>query len=57
MAQSAYANPIITRIIVVNPDYLLPLKDHHLACWCKIGEPCHADTLVQLVNEKYADEN
>lgn len=21
-----------------------------LACWCKIGEPCHADVLLELAN-------
>lgn len=27
------------------------LKGKHLACWCKIGDPCHADILLKLANE------
>lgn len=23
----------------------------NLACWCKIGEPCHADILLELANK------
>ena len=26
------------------------LKGRNLACWCKPGEPCHADVLMTLVN-------
>jgi hypothetical protein len=26
------------------------LKGKNLACWCKEGEPCHADILLQIVN-------
>lgn len=26
------------------------LKGKNLACWCKIGEPCHADILLKLAN-------
>lgn len=27
------------------------LRGKNLACWCKPGEPCHADVLLELVNE------
>ena len=27
------------------------LRGKHLACWCKPGEPCHADVLLKLANE------
>lgn len=27
------------------------LRGKNLACWCKIGEPCHADILLKLANE------
>jgi hypothetical protein len=30
---------------------LLELYGRNLACWCKIGEPCHADTLLELANK------
>lgn len=26
------------------------LKGKNLSCWCKIGEPCHADVLLELLN-------
>ena len=31
------------------PD-LRPLRGKHLACWCRIGNPCHADVLLELAN-------
>lgn len=27
------------------------LKGKNLACWCKPGEPCHADFLLNIANE------
>jgi hypothetical protein len=30
---------------------LLELRGKNLACWCKLGVPCHADVLLQLANE------
>lgn len=29
---------------------LSPLRGKNLACWCKIGAPCHADVLLDLAN-------
>lgn len=26
------------------------LRDKDLACWCPLGEPCHADILLELAN-------
>jgi hypothetical protein len=31
------------------PD-LAPLRSRNLACWCKPGEPCHADALLEMAN-------
>jgi hypothetical protein len=28
--------------------WLAPLRGHDLACWCEIGQLCHADFLVEL---------
>ena len=28
-----------------------PLRGKNLACWCKPGEPCHADVLLALANK------
>lgn len=27
------------------------LRGKNLACWCKLGDPCHADVLLKLANE------
>lgn len=27
------------------------LRGKNLACWCKLGAPCHADVLLHLANE------
>lgn len=27
----------------------IELKGKDLACWCKIGEPCHADVLIEVI--------
>jgi len=26
------------------------LKGKHLLCWCKLGDPCHADILLKVAN-------
>jgi hypothetical protein len=28
------------------------LRGKDLACWCKPGEPCHADVLIELANKE-----
>lgn len=28
------------------------LRGKNLACWCKPGEPCHADVLLELANQE-----
>lgn len=37
-------NPPIKEEIIKN------LKGKNLACWCKEGEPCHADVLLEIAN-------
>lgn len=27
------------------------LRGKNLACWCKLGDPCHADVLLELANK------
>lgn len=29
---------------------LAELRDKDLCCWCKAGEPCHADVLLEMAN-------
>lgn len=31
-------------------DIRLHLGGKNLACWCRIGDPCHADVLLHLAN-------
>jgi len=38
-------------MMMVNPDFLEPLRGKNLGCWCKVGEPCHGDILLRLANE------
>jgi hypothetical protein len=38
----------------VNKLDLAPLRGKNLACWCRLGEPCHADVLLELANPKVA---
>lgn len=28
------------------------LRGKDLACWCPLGQPCHADVLLELANGK-----
>lgn len=38
------------------PDLVKALRGKNLGCWCKIGEPCHADVLLELANAIACDE-
>ena len=40
---NTYPGPLLMK-------YLAPLTGHDLACWCPIGDPCHANTLLGLAN-------
>jgi hypothetical protein len=31
---------------------LSELRGRNLACWCKPGQPCHADVLLELANKE-----
>ena len=32
------------------PSYIRQLRGKNLACWCKLDQPCHADTLLRIAN-------
>jgi hypothetical protein len=44
--------------LTLRPDLVTPmleaLRGRNLACWCPIGEPCHADTLLEYANRPMA---
>ena len=35
-------------------EHLPELRGKNLACWCKPGEPCHADVLLEIANRPSA---
>lgn len=41
------AESYMGKVIASLPD----LRGKNLACWCKPGEPCHADVLLELANK------
>lgn len=50
-AVNAYRETIIWHI-ANNPEKynIEKLRGKNLACWCKEGEPCHADILLKIAN-------
>ncbi len=40
------------RIAKYTRDALDDLRGKNLACWCKPGEPCHGDVLLERANEQ-----
>lgn len=39
-----------------NDEIVRELRGKNLACWCKPGEPCHADVLLELANRPSCEE-
>lgn len=35
--------------------HLHELRGHDLLCWCRAGQPCHADVLLELANSEAPD--
>ncbi len=31
-------------------EWIAPLRGKHMACWCPLDQPCHADVLLELAN-------
>ena len=46
-AVNAFRNIIASRADEVRRE----LRGRNLACWCPLGEPCHADVLLSLAND------
>ena len=45
-----YREICIGEVNARGPRGLDKLRGHNLACWCKPGEPCHADVILELAN-------
>ena len=41
---------VIVGLWVTVDDAIRELAGHDLACWCPLGQPCHADVLLALAN-------
>lgn len=53
MAVELFRAAILARrwgLVDFGPGEIAQLRGHDLACWCKLGEPCHADVLLELAN-------
>jgi hypothetical protein len=48
MAVGAFEEDI--RDGLIKPD-ISSLRGKNLACWCKVGDRCHADVLLELANQ------
>lgn len=33
-------------------NHIQDLRGKNLACWCPIGQPCHADVLLEIANKE-----
>jgi hypothetical protein len=51
-AVDAYAHWLATSLkgMALLRNHLHELRGKNLACWCRAGEPCHADLLLALAN-------
>jgi hypothetical protein len=38
--------------LLSDPCWLAPLKGKDLACWCRAGQACHGDYLLELANNE-----
>lgn len=37
--------------VFTKEEIIKDLGGKNLSCWCKIGEPCHADILLKIANQ------
>ena len=49
------ADLLAGRLGVTVNDVVRELRGKHLACYCKIGDPCHGDVLLRIANEEASD--
>lgn len=43
-------HPLYDAVICDVPPAVAHLRGLNVACWCKLGDPCHADVLLELAN-------
>jgi hypothetical protein len=49
---AAEAVALFRRRVAPHLSDIAQLRGKNLACWCRIGEPCHADVLLELANKQ-----
>jgi hypothetical protein len=37
--------------LIEDPDFLEPLRGKDLACWCPLNQPCHADVILEMLEQ------
>lgn len=47
---AAEAVDLFRRLIAPTMSDIAHLRGKNLACWCKPGDPCHADILIEIAN-------
>ena len=47
---AAEAVELFRRLCAPHMTDIAQIRGKNLACWCEIGEPCHADVLLELAN-------
>ena len=48
--QAVAIGPTVKAGAAPTKDAIAALRGKNLACWCKPGEPCHADVLLEIAN-------
>jgi hypothetical protein len=51
---AAEAVDLFRRLQAPHMTDIAQLRGKNLACWCRPGEPCHADVLLELANRPIA---
>jgi hypothetical protein len=41
---------LFRRLVAPHMSDIAQLRGKNLACWCPLGEPCHADVLIEVAN-------
>lgn len=55
-AVAAFSYYAETWMALTRGRWINPLVGKNLACWCKPGDPCHADVLLELARSRDTDK-
>ena len=54
-ALGLYGAWLITKLLE-DPKFLEPLRGKDLVCWCPLDQPCHADIIIEFLNNKFIND-